>query len=100
MKYRNWSQEQKLALLEEVKTNGIARTSRKHGVAQGVLYRWRDVYSVRGAEGLKSQRSGERQDSRVTELEIENQRLKKLLAERDLELDVVKEIIKKNPWGK
>ncbi len=89
--------EQKLALLEECKVNGVARTSRKHGVGQGLLYRWRDLYSAKGMEGLRSHRGERSQDSQARNLEVENMRLKKLLAERDLELDLVKEILKKNP---
>jgi putative transposase len=36
---------------------------------------------------------------RLRELEAENARLKKILAERDLEIDVMKEIAKKNVWS-
>ena len=49
-------------------------------------YTWRKRFGAMDANEVK----------RLRELEQENARLKKLLAERDLELDVMKEIAAKN----
>ena len=63
----------------------IQALCRQHNVSEVTFYRWRKKYggmSVPEAQRLK-------------ELEKENARLKRLLAERDLELDAVKELLAK-----
>jgi putative transposase len=63
----------------------IAAVCREHGIAENTFYRWRKAYggmSVNEAQRLK-------------ELEKENARLKRLLAERVLELDLFKELLSK-----
>ncbi|WP_241087299.1 transposase [Candidatus Vondammii sp. HM_W22] len=56
--------------------------ARKHGVSEQSIYRWRNKYA-----GMEV--SDVRELKRVKD---ENMRLKKLLAERDLEVEVMKEI--------
>jgi putative transposase len=58
---------------------------RQHGVSEPTVYGWRRKYG--GMEQAEVRR--------LRELEKENVRLKRLLAERDLELDAVKEFLKK-----
>jgi putative transposase len=63
----------------------VAAICRAHGIAENTFYRWRKAYgnmSVNEAQRLK-------------ELEKENARLKRLLAERDLEVDALKELVAK-----
>ncbi len=55
---------------------------RKHGISEATFYRWRRKFG--GMEPSDA--------ARLKELERENARLKKLLAERDLELEILKEI--------
>ncbi len=56
--------------------------ARKHGVSEQSIYRWRNEYA-----GMEV--SDVRELKRVKD---ENMRLKKLLAERDLEVEVMKEM--------
>jgi hypothetical protein len=37
---RRWSEEEKQAIIEESKTNPVARVAKKHGVATSLLFRW------------------------------------------------------------
>ena len=63
----------------------IAAVCREHGIAETTLYRWRKAdggMSVNEAQRLK-------------ELEKENGRLKHLLAERVLEIDLLKQLLGK-----
>ena len=60
----------------------IPQVCRKIGITEQTYYRWRKEYG-----GLKVD-----QAKRLKELEKENARLKKLLAERDLEIEVMKEV--------
>jgi transposase len=43
---RQWSDEEKLAIVEESKTAPVARVARKHGVATSLLFRWRKQHGV------------------------------------------------------
>lgn len=54
--------------------------SKKHGVSEPTLYTWRERIGVMNADKVR----------RLRQLETENTRLKKLLADRDLEIDVMK----------
>lgn len=88
MRKKRHSEEEIVRILRSAETSGIplGEFIRKQGVSEQTFYRWRNKYG-----GLT-----ESEASRLKELETENARLKKLVAERDLELDVMKEIVKKN----
>ena len=88
MKGTRFSQERIIGILKEAdcKTSTIGALCRKHGVSEQTFYRWRRKYgglSVSEAKRLKG-------------LEKENSRLKRLLAERDVEIDVMKDLLSKN----
>lgn len=56
-----------------------------HNITETTFYRWRNRFGSLDAN----------EAAKVRELEKENARLKKLLAERDLEVDVLKEYLGK-----
>jgi putative transposase len=60
----------------------VAEVAKEHGVSEQTLYLWRKRYGQLEAADVKRLRS----------LQQENARLKKLLAERDLEIEVMREI--------
>lgn len=45
---RRWSNEQKRAIVEESKSNPVARVARKYGMAASLLFRWRKVEGLTG----------------------------------------------------
>lgn len=55
-----------------------------HGITETTLYRWKRTYGEMGVSEVR----------RLRELEAENSRLKRLLAERDLELDAIKDVLR------
>ena len=88
MKGTRFSEERIIGILKEAdcKTSTIGEVCRKHGVSEQTFYRWRRKYgglSVSDARLLK-------------DLKKENSRLKRLLAERDVEIDVMKDLLSKN----
>jgi len=87
MRKRRFNEEQIVRILKQAEAGvSVAELLRKHGISEQTFYRWRRKYG-----GL------ERGDAaRLKQLETENARLKKLVAERDLDLEVAKEIISKN----
>ena len=66
---------------------GITAICREHGIAEATFYRWRKAYSGLSVSELQ----------RLKELEKENARLKRVLAERVLEIDLLMELLAKKP---
>ncbi|SRR5579875_1118787 len=48
---RRWSLEEKLALVAETKSAPVSRVARQHGIASGLLFRWRRQLATKGASG-------------------------------------------------
>ena len=85
MKKNRFTEEQIVAALRDAEATTAAAAARKHSVSEQSIHRWRKQY-----DGM--QVSDVRELKRLRE---ENNRLKKLLAERDLEVEVMKEIQEK-----
>jgi putative transposase len=68
--------------LREAAATTVPLTARKHGVSEQSIYRWKKLYDGMQVSDVKELKS----------LRDENSRLKKLLAERDHEVEVMKEI--------
>jgi putative transposase len=64
----------------------VPQIARELGISQATFHRWRNQYG-----GMSS---GEAR--RLKELEKENARLKKLIAEQALDIDILKEVSRKN----
>ena len=84
---KRFSDEQIVGFLREVESGekAVAQVCRDGGFSQPTFYIWKKKFGAMGEAEVK----------RLRELEKENSRLKRLLAERDLELDVVKELLQK-----
>lgn len=71
-------------LIAEGKT--MAVVLKQLGVSEQTYYRWRKAYGELSPDEAR----------RLKELESENRRLKKLVADKELELDVMREIARGN----
>jgi putative transposase len=87
MKASQFSSEQIVRILEQAERGEqtVSAICREHQIAETTFYRWRKQFG--GMTVAEAQR--------LRELEKENARLKRLLAERDLEVDALKEFIAK-----
>ena len=90
---------QKLQVLEEAKQIGIAAACRKHGVANSVFYRWRERLEASGQ--LEAAPPGGRTEEgrRILELEAENLRLRRIVADKELDLQIQRDLLKKKTWA-
>jgi len=87
MKKNKWSVEKIISILKESEA-GIAASElcRKHGMSDATFYNWRKKY---GGMSVSDAR-------RLKELESENARLKRIVANKELEIDALKDVLSKN----
>jgi putative transposase len=87
MKTSQFSTEQIIKILEQAEREerSISALCRAHAISEATFYRWRKQFG--GLTVAEAQR--------LKDLEKENARLKRLLAERDLEVDALKELLAK-----
>jgi putative transposase len=82
MRKSRFTEAQTVAILREADKSPVAEVAKKHGISEQTIYSWRQRSGSMNADEVK----------RLRQLEQENARLKKLLAERDLEVEIMKEI--------
>ena len=83
MNGKQFSEEQIIGILKESEAGlGLADLLRKHGISAGTYYRWKAKY---GGMDVSDAR-------RLKGLEDENRRLKRLVADQALDIQLLKEI--------
>ena len=87
---KQWTAEQKLTIvLAAIRDDqSIAELSRQYGVGDNLIYKWKAPFLEGGRQALGNATS-KRPDQR---LQAENIQLKKLLGEKALEIDILKQL--------
>ena len=86
---KRFTEEQIIGFLREAEAGlPIAELCRKHAFSEASYYLWRSKFGGMSVSDAK----------RLKELELENSRLKRLLAESILETEVTKEALRKKWW--
>ncbi len=84
MKRKRYSEEKIISILKEHEAGAsVPDLSRRHGIVENTIYRWKSKYG--GMEVSEAKR--------LMELESENAKLKRILAEAELDKAAMKEII-------
>ncbi|HAD32908.1 MAG TPA: transposase [Chitinophagaceae bacterium] len=86
--------EEKLAILKEAAQNGIVNTCEKYGIYPTTYYKWKEKYDTMGEEGFSHGMTPD-QLREIRRLRKENQHLKDMLIEKELESRMKDELIKK-----
>jgi len=76
MKKARFSEDQMVKILREADQSPVAEVAKKHGVSDATIYAWRKRFGQLESVDVK----------RLRQLEQENGRLKRLVADRDLRL--------------
>jgi putative transposase len=85
MKKTRFSDETMVKILREADQAPVAEVAKKHGISDVTIYAWRKRFGKLEPVDVK----------RLRQLEQENAKLKKLVAERDLEIELMKEVAAK-----
>jgi putative transposase len=84
MKRKRYTEEQIISILKEHQAGAsVPDLARRYGIVENTIYRWKSKYA--GMEVSEARR--------LRELEQENARLKRLLAEAELDKAALKELV-------
>ena len=85
MKKTRFSEEQMVKILREADTAPVMEVAKRHGISDQTIYLWRKKFGQLEPADVR----------KLRQLEQENAKLKKLVAERDLEIELMKEVAAK-----
>jgi putative transposase len=87
MKRKRFAEGQIVGILKELEAGAVGReVCRRHGISEQTLYRWKAKFGGMSVSDAQ----------RLRQLETENGRLKKLVADLTLDREALRELLSKN----
>jgi len=85
---KRFTDEQIVRILREPEATGqqIREVCRKHNITEQTFFRWRKLYGDMGVAEIR----------RLQELEVENAKLKRIVADQVLDMSAMKELLGKH----
>ena len=84
MKQKRFSEEQIIAVLKEAEAGArVLDLCRKHGISDATFYNWKAKYAGMTVAELR----------RLRELEAENAKLKRIVADQQLDISALKDLL-------
>lgn len=86
MKGKRYTEEQIFRVLKEAESGTkVADLCRQHGISENTYFRWKSKYAGLELSDLK----------KMKEVETENSRLKRIVADQALQIDAMKEVLQR-----
>lgn len=82
MKKSRYTEDRIVRILRETDRDTVAEVAKRNGALEASIYAWQKHFGGMGTNDVKH----------LKDLQVENDHLKKLLAERDLVIEVINEI--------
>jgi putative transposase len=92
MKYKRWTLVEKLKILSNTDETRVVEACRKYGVSASTLYSWKKKFDQHGEAGLKV--TYDTKSKELKQSEEENRVLRKLLIDKEIVLEVNRELLK------
>jgi putative transposase len=86
MRQSRCSDEQMVGIIRAADRDAVSEVAKRHGISEQTIYTWRKRFGELRSEDVR----------RLRQLEAEKARLKKLVAERDLEIELMREVAAKD----
>jgi len=97
---KKFSKEEKVQIVQEASAQGVKATLDKYGVYPATYYDWKRKLEAMGEKGLEWGMTPEHLKE-IRRLEKENERLKRIVADQQLESQLKDELLKKKyPWAR
>jgi putative transposase len=82
---KRYTEEQIVRILSEAQKGDVAGVCRRYGISDATYYNWRRKYEGMSALDLRKLKS----------LEEENRKLKRIVADKELDIDALKALLEK-----
>jgi transposase-like protein len=96
MKKKQYGEELKELIIKECQETGnVALVARRHEMSPNTIYTWLSKYRKNGSVKTMPKAKDDRQkalEKQLKEVSTENDRLKRLLADKELELAILREL--------